>query len=402
MVDQAIPMSQEGLGKYIFVNSADSARSILSTISGAMIGVAGTVFSVTLVALTLASSQFGPRLIKNFMYVRLNQVVLGSYVATYLYCLFVLNAIKENDAYTFMPVLSILFAIIAALINILLLIVFIHKIATSIQADKVISDISAVICSQVNTMYPYKMGDELQPEKIAIVETIKSKYLHTLVVKSQKSGYLQYIDSDSLIQAACTLDALIELQYRPGDHLVEGIAMAKLYSNQTLEKEQIQSICHQFVIGKIKDGQQDLEFSILQMVEIASRALSPGVNDPFTAITCIDNLTAALCQLSQIDFPSKYRTDAHQNLRVIAHTTDFEGLLDAAFNQIRQFSAGSPAVIIRLMEGLITINGFVSKENHQKAVKKHAQMVLNLGKQSIPEIVDLNDLEERAKKILTQ
>lgn len=401
-LDQVVSISQDGLGKYIFVKSADSARSILSTISGAMIGVAGTVFSVTLVALTLASSQFGPRLIKNFMYVRLNQIVLGSYVATYLYCLFVLNAIKENDAFTFMPVISILFAIIAALVNIMLLIVFIHRIATSIQADKVISDISDVIYKQVRTLYPYKMGNELEDEKIAIVSTIKSKYLHVLSVKCQKSGYLQYIDSTSIMKIAYSLDVLIELHYRPGDHLVEGIEMAKLYTNNTLEKKEIESIHDQFVIGKIKNGEQDLEFSILKMVEIASRALSPGVNDPFTAITCIDNLTATICTLSQIEFPSRYRVDPHQNLRVIANTTDFEGLLDAAFNQIRQYSTGSPSVIIRLMEGLITINGFVKKESHQKAVIKHAKMLLNLGKRSIKEVIDFNDLQERAQKILPQ
>jgi len=112
--DDVTTFSQDGLGRFLFVNSVDSARSILTTISGAMIGVAGTVFSVTLVALTLASSQLGPRLIKNFMYVRLNQVVLGSYISTYLYCLIVLNAIRETGGDTFIPVLSILIAIIAA------------------------------------------------------------------------------------------------------------------------------------------------------------------------------------------------------------------------------------------------------------------------------------------------
>lgn len=157
-LDQVITLSQDGLGRFFFVNSADSARSILSTISGAMIGVAGTVFSVTLVVLTLASSQFGPRLIRNFMYVRLNQVVLGSYISTYLYCLIVLNAIKESDGYTFMPALSILVAIIAAFVNIILLIVFIHQIAISIQADKVISAISELIFKQVKALYPEKMG----------------------------------------------------------------------------------------------------------------------------------------------------------------------------------------------------------------------------------------------------
>lgn len=114
-LDSLITFTPKGLGRFFIVNSADSARSILSTISGAMIGVAGTVFSVTLVALTMASSQLGPRMIKNFMYVRLNQIVLGSYISTYLYCLIVLNAIQENNDFTFFPSLSILLAIIAAI-----------------------------------------------------------------------------------------------------------------------------------------------------------------------------------------------------------------------------------------------------------------------------------------------
>ncbi|CAM3656542.1 DUF2254 domain-containing protein [Flavobacterium gelidilacus] len=402
IIDQEFTFSQDGLGKYFFVTSADSARSILSTISGAMIGVAGTVFSVTLVALTLASSQFGPRLIKNFMYVRLNQVVLGSYVATYLYCLFVLNAIKEGDDYTFIPVISILVAIITALINIILLIIFIHKIATSIQADKVISDISEVIYKQINSLYPNKMGEELENEKINIVDIIKTKYINSIAIKSPKSGYIQYIDSEALLKIVSSYDALLELFFRPGDHLVEGIEMGKLNFNNDLNKEQIEEICNQFVIGKTKVADQDLEFSIHQMVEIASRALSPGVNDPYTAITCIDNLTATTCRFSQIEFPSKYRIDDKQNLRIIANTTDFEGLLNASFNQIRQFSAGSPAVIIRLMEAQITIYGFVKKENYKKAVRKHATMILNIGKQTIKEDIDLNDLLERSKRILSE
>ena len=399
IVDQGVQLSQDGIGKYFFVNSADSARSILSTISGAMIGVAGTVFSVTLVALTLASSQFGPRLIKNFMYVRLNQVVLGSYVATYLYCLFVLNAIKENDSYTFMPIISILVAIIAALVNIILLIIFIHKIATSIQADKVISDISENIHDQIDALYPKEIGEPLEVEKITIVDNIKSKYINSFAIKSQKSGYLQYIDGESLLKLACKFDVLIELNFRPGDHLVKDIEIAKLYSNTDLNEEEVNTICNQFVLGKTKVGDQDVEFSIHQMVEIASRALSPGVNDPYTAMTCIDNLTSSLCLFTKINFPSKYRVDEKGNLRIIANITDFEGLMDASFNQIRQFSAGSTAVIIKLMEALITINGFVEKESHKEAVLKHTKMVLNVGKQSIKEPIDYNDLEERSKKI---
>jgi uncharacterized membrane protein len=399
-LDVEIDSYKAGLKKYFLVNSPDSARSILSTISGAMIGVAGTVFSVTLVVLTLASSQFGPRLIKNFMYIRLNQVVLGSYISTYLYCLLVLNAIKDSNGYNFIPSFSILVAIIAAIVNIVLLILYIHKIAISIQADKVVSDISDFISKQVVTLFPEKMGGDHESERILELDQIKSGFQYHISIKSPKNGYLQYIDSESLIAAVADLDGLFELYFRPGGYMVEGMDIGSYYSSKKIEKEAIHTIINQFVIGKTKTSQQDLEFSIHQMVEIAARALSPGINDPYTAIACIDNLTATMSYLAQAKFPSKYRFDAENNLRVIANILDFEGVLDAAFNQIRQFSGGSTAVIIRLMEALNTINGFTEHKAHKKAVIKHAKMVLDKGIKAITEENDLNDLKERSKKII--
>lgn len=401
-VDQVITLSQDGLARYFLVNSADSARTILSTISGAMIGVAGTVFSVTLVVLTLASSQFGPRLIRNFMYVRLNQVVLGSYVATYLYCLFVLNAIKGSEGYSFVPAISILAAIIAAFINIILLIVFIHQIAISIQADKVISDISELISKQIQTLFPKKKNDESDYEQSFSVDQIKSKYTKSIVVRSPKNGYLQYIDNESLLKEIDSFKGLIELHFSPGDHLVKGIEIGQLYSNIDLDQEQLESIASYFIIGKTKDAQQDLEFYIHQIVEIASRALSPGINDPFTAIACLDALTATLCHLAQVRFPSRYIVNDEMNLRIITDALHFEAVLDSSLHQIRQFSAGSTAVIIRLMEALITINKFAHKEDHKKAVIKHAKMVLNIGKESIKEERDLHDLLERSKELISK
>ncbi|CDF79444.1 conserved hypothetical membrane protein (DUF2254) [Formosa agariphila KMM 3901] len=399
-LDQVISLPKEGLARFFFVNSADSARSILSTISGAMIGVAGTVFSITLVALTLASTQFGPRLIRNFMYVRLNQVVLGSYVSTYLYCLFVLNAIKETDGYTFMPSLSILVAIIAAFVNIILLIVFIHQIATSIQADKVISDISAIISKQFKTLYPEKMGDELDDKYTINADFIKSKYKIKKSIKSNTNGYAQYIDNEALLETISELNGLLVLDFKPGDHMVEGLEIGQLFTNETISEEQLEDITDQFVFGKTKNAQQDLEFSILQMVEIASRALSPGVNDPFTAITCIDNLTATMCRLSQVTFPSNYRLDDDNHLRIITENLTFEDFLDSSFNQIRQYSAGCTSVILKLMDALITIDKFAKKEAHKHAINKHAKMIINVGKASLNEENDLNLLLERSKNII--
>lgn len=401
-IDSVLAIPREGWVRFFLVNSADSARSILSTISSAMMGVAGTVFSITLVALTLASSQFGPRLIKNFMYVRLNQVVLGLYISTYLYCLLVLNSVTDSSGYTFIPSISILVAIIVAVINIILLIVFIHQIATSIQADKVVSDISKFISSQLETLFPEKIGEETENEESVDASAVISDYQSQTFIKSPDSGYLQYIDNEALIEIITRHDALLKLYFRPGEHMVEGAEMGLLFSNDKWEENEYEKIFKQFVIGSTKTSQQDLEFSIQQMVEIAARALSPGVNDPYTAITCIDNLTEIMSYLAHAKFPSKYRFDEEGNLRIIADILEFEGILDSAFNQIRQFSGGSPAVIIRLMEALTTIDQFTSKESHKKAVIKHAEMVFNSGKQNFEEKNDLDDLSERAAKILNK
>lgn len=399
-VDRLYQFTQEGLGKFLFVNSSDSARSILSTISAAMMGVAGTVFSITLVALTLASSQFGSRLIKNFMYVKLNQVVLGAYISTYLYCLLVLNAVQDANDYTFIPSLSILVAIILAITNIILLIIFIHQIAISLQADKVISDISDILYKQIDSLFPEKMGKPKQSEENIDVATIISEYQMCISLKSTKNGYLQHIDSDPLMDIITKNNALLELYFRPGGHMVEGEEIGLLYTNDQWEKKELDTIFKQFEIGKTKTSQQDIEFSIHQMVEIASRALSPGINDPYTAMTCIDNLTAIMACLAQTKFPSRYRYDDEKTLRIIADTFEFEGILDAAFNQIRQFSGGTPSVIIRLMDAMTTIIKFTHNERDRGSVLRHARMVLTLGKETIKEKNDLDDLTKRAETIL--
>jgi len=401
-LDNSITISREGWIRFFLVESSDSARSILSTISSAMMGVAGTVFSITLVVLTLASSQFGPRLIKNFMYIRLNQVVLGLYISTYLYCLLVLNSISGSNGYTFIPSISILVAIIAAVVNIILLIIFIHQIAISIQADKVVSDISESVFKQVKKLFPEKIGEEKENEENVDTTAVIAGYQNRTSIKSPKRGYLQYVDGEGLIKIISKHDALLELYYRPGKHLVEDAEIGLLYSNDKWEKQEFKKIFNHFVIGKTKTSQQDLEYSIHQMVEIAARALSTGVNDPYTAITCIDNLTSIMCYLAEAKFPAKYRYDEVGNLRIIADTLDFEGILDTAFNQIRQFSEDSPAVIIRMIEALTTIFEFTSKESYKRAVIKHAEMVLSSGKKNFEENNDFVVLSEKAEMILSK
>ncbi len=341
-MDSRMNFSHEGLGRYIYIGSLDSARSILTTISGAMIGVAGTVFSITLVALTLASSQFGSRLIRNFMFDRINQVVLGSYVSTYFYCLIILNASMGNkhDA-TFIPSFSILMAIIIALANIILLIVFIHHIASRLQADQVISDISEMLSQTIQSIYPENMGEEPGDQKEPDIDRVESAYTSRVVIKARENGYLRYIDGETLMKSIIDLGGFLKLSCKPGDYLVEGAQTGMLYVNEKPDDHQTKHLQSQLIVGRTRSSQQDVEHSIFEMVEIAARALSPGINDPFSAIACIDNLATTLSRLAEMNLPSKYRYDREGNLRILARTLTFEEMLDAAFNQIRQFSSGS-------------------------------------------------------------
>lgn len=389
-----------GISQFVFAGSADSARRVLSIISAAMIGVAGTVFSITLVALSLASSQFGPRLLKNFMYDRINQVVLGTYISTFIYCLIVLNSIKGNEQYTFVPSFSVLFALIAAVANIVLLIVFIHHIAVSIQADHVISKVSESLAGNIENLFPEKLDES--DEKVAKEdeERLKSVLKNRVSIEADNTGYLQYIDGDSLIEFAKHRESLIELHCRPGDYFVAGLEIGMVYSGKKLEGEEVDSCRSYFLTGRERTSHQDIEHSIHQMVEIACRALSPGINDPFTAIACIDNLTSSMCHLSQVKFPSKYRYDNDENLRIIVKTLTYERVLDAAFNQIRHFGKDIPSVIIKLMDALIVIDNFANMSHQKMAIKKHARMIMNIAEKSFEEPNDLKNLKERSKLIL--
>lgn len=400
-VDSIFTYTPDNPLKYFFSGGVDSARSILSTIAGAMLGVASTVFSITLVALTLASSQFGSRLLRNFMHDRLNQFVLGTYIATFIYCLIVLRTVKSGVEFIFVPNISVLFAMLLALGNIFLLIVFIHHIAMSIQADKVVSDISAYVHRNIDTLFPDELGKEKEVEKVPLLEKMKSEFTSKSSVISRSTGYLQAINEENLMSIARSQNLLIILDLNPGDFVIEKQELLKVYSDKECEFELIEKLHSPFLFGDRRTPIQDSEFAIHQMVEIASRALSPGINDPYTAITCIDKLTGVMCKLAGVDFPSRYRFDKEGRLRVVVKPVTFEGILDASFNQIRQFGASVPSVLIRMMESFVHIHAFIQNDDQRKALEKHVKMVLETAESSNMNKHDLSDLKSRFEELGT-
>lgn len=398
-IDKISDFGNMPFADFLIVKSADSARNILTIISGAMIGVAGTVFSITLVALTLASSQMGPRLIRNFMYDRLNQVVLGSYVSNFIFCLLVLITVNDTNAVVFIPSMSIVFSLVFALANIVLLIIFIHHIAISIQADTVISNISKTFESNISVWFPENDGKKpahsQQREK-----QIELLYSGRLDLLAPDNGYLQYIDYESLRQIAEDLEAVIKINVHAGDYLVKNDKLGTIHFNKTVKESEFEKIYNHFITGKTRTSQQDVAYVIHQFVEIAVRALSPGINDPYTATACVDNLSATYSQLLQLNFPSRYRFDDDDNVRLVVQTINFETLLDMGFNPLRQVAENMPSVVIRLIDALTAIYKRAETKEDKRAIEKHAKMILNRAEQHFKEPNDLKDLRERSTEVI--
>ncbi|MBD1836811.1 DUF2254 domain-containing protein [Coleofasciculus sp. FACHB-64] len=385
----------ESLG-WIYTGGPDGARTLLSSVAGSMITVAGTAFSITIVALTLASSQFGPRLMRNFMQDTGNQVVLGTFIGTFIYCLLVLRTVRGDDYNVFVPQISVTIGMVLALASIGVLIYFIHHVSTSMQASHIIRDVGRELDNAIDRLFPQKIGQgKSVPKQRSVAEIPAGFEKEAAPMLAKESGYLQAIDDELLMKIATSKDLLLRLKYRPGKFIVEGSELVMIWPGERVNKKLIHHLNQAFIFGEQRTEQQDIEFPINQLVEIAARAISPGINDPFTAIQCINQMTAALCRLAERDFPSPYRYDNDNNLRAIANPVTFAELVDAAFNQIRQYSKPDIAVRIRLLEAIALIATHTRNQKDRAALLRHAQMIERSSCEEVSEELDRKDIEER-------
>ncbi len=287
----------------VYTRGPDGARAVLATVAGSMITVAGVVFSVTIVALSLASNQFGPRLLRNFMRDRGNQVVLGTFVATFVYCLLVLRTVRGTDGNEFVPHLSVTVAIVLALASLGVLIYFIHHVAMSIQAPEIVANVANDMHEAIDRFFPEELGEENGDERPQREADVLPEDFDRDCgpVSARNSGYVQAIDGDLLIALAGENDLLIRLRRRPGQFVIEGSLLAEAWPSDRLSDDLMAAIRDTYLIGSRQTPAQDAAFAINQLVEVAVRALSPGVNDPFTALNCLDRLGESLCHVAQQD-----------------------------------------------------------------------------------------------------
>lgn len=393
-VDHALDERWVDEAEWVYTGSAEGARSLLSTLATSMITVSGVVFSIMIVALTLASSQLGPRLLRNFMRDLGNQVTLGTFIATFVYCLLVVRTVRGSNGGEFVPHVAVSVAIVLALASVGVLIFFIHHAAASIQAPNVITAVGAELEHSIDRLFPDRMGtggeDDDAPEASAVGPDERR-------VAAECTGYVQVIDEDRLMALAVERDVIVRVVRRPGHFVAPHLPLAAIRPAARGDDELAAAVRDTIVVGPQRTLGQDVEFAIDQLVEVAVRALSPGVNDPFTAIQCVERLGAALARLAERRIPSAHRWDDAGRLRVIVYPWSFGALVDAAFNQIRQHARTSVAVSIALLDAIASIAAVVRRPADRAALLAHAEMIERQAAIAAPEPADRADLRRRGE-----
>jgi uncharacterized membrane protein len=373
--------------------AAEGARDMLSTLAGSMMTVMGITFAMTLLALALVSSQYTSRILRNFMRNRVTQVTLGTFAGIFVYCLIVLHAIRTGDA-PFVPSLAVFFAFILAFGGIAVLIFFIHHIASSIQASSIIATVAQDTEASIDRLLPEKLdqGPDEDEGRNQVLEPQDERTWYP--VPAAVSGYIQSVNIAALMNLARDSRTIVRMEHGIGAFVVQDTALVSLALTYPPDQKTIDVLNGVYSIGGHRTVEQDLAFGIRQLVDMAMKALSPGVNDTSTAVMCVDYLTSILARLAGRQFPPSHRYE-EEALRVIAIVPTFEGLLLEAFDQIRGSAEVNVAILVRMLGALDTIGSLTIRPSHLRALDEQVQWIAELADRTIESKHDRERLTRR-------
>jgi uncharacterized membrane protein len=350
-VDTLRDVAQTYNPRAFYTFGPEGARTMLSVIASSMITVASLIFSVTMLSLQLASSQFGPRTLGNFMRDRGNQIVLGTFIATFLYCLFVLRSVRGTEGSSFVPHLAVGFGVLMAAASVAVLLYFIHHIATSIRVETLLEKLAVEGCAAVDHIFPERLGHG--PANEAAGQTLPYDFeADSRQIPADSDGYVQYIGGDVLMRIATKNDLVLSISARPGVFVTQGGCVIAAYPKAWVSDKIEEDLRGAVVIGRDRTPYQDLEFAIRRIVELAQRSLSPGINDPTTALYCIDRLGQVFGRMADRDIPSPMRLDQSGELRVVTEVFDLGHVTCRAFAAIARYGMTDADVVTRLAETL--------------------------------------------------
>ncbi len=367
---------------WLYNGGGTGARTLLGAVASSTIGVAGTVFSITIAALSLAAGQMGPRLLRNFTRDRGNQFTLGAFLGTFSYALMVLRSVRDQGATTFVPNLSLSVSILLAFLCVATLVYFVGHMAGRINVSTVIELVSIDVRNSIErltkeTAQPKAPPDDFWRDATPVVD---SRY-----------GYLQHLDAEGLADWAIKHNTAIRLLVRPGNFVFPGAPIALVIPAVA----DIEAAVHDATaLGTSRISTEDFEYAIRQLVEIAVRALSPGINDPHTAISVLDRLGLALSEVAPMHMPTGVWLREGRPVLVIPGF-NYDGLTDAMFHLIRQNASSSVAVLAHLLEVLTSVVSIEHDENRTKALQRHANLVIGDAERNIDNPSDMDDLRKR-------
>ncbi len=374
-----------------FQGGASSARAVLSTIAGSMITVAGTIYSITIVVLTLASAQFAPRVLRSFMRDRANQFVLGFFVATFTYCLLVLRAVQDTGDVAFVPHTAVTGGVVLALLSLGMLIYFIDHIFHGVQVSSIIATIAAETERHIDRIYPDAWH---MPEPPAAAEELPPGAW--AAVPARELGYLQYVDLGALCHLAAQEDLVLRVDRPAGAFIMAGGPLLYLQPPDALTDELAGALCQGFALGHAPTLQQDVAYGFRQIVDIALRAISPGINDPTTALNCLDHLGALLLRVAGRRMPERDCRDASGRLRILVHERTFRDLVRLSVDQVRHYGAGDPVIVIRMLDLLGQVAASTENPSHVTTLCEFVDRIAATAEHRLQDAAEIGVVREHA------
>lgn len=396
--DDALARAGKELPGWIAPRGPANAFQVLSIIASSMITVAGVTFSIVIVALSLASSQFGPRLLVNFMRDTGNQVVLGTFVATFVYCLLVLRRVGDGEGGV--PEVAVAVGVALALASLGVLIYFFHHVSTSIQAGEVVSRAGRQLEAAIEAEFAGASARDGRREEKGEIPASWSLDEEVAEVPSRTTGYVADVDFDALVHLAVEADGVLRLEVGRGDFVVEESPLARMRPGAALDPERIKKAQEAFAFSSRRGTVGDVRLAVDRVVEVAVRALSPGINDPFTAVACIERLGAGLARLAEGGAPPRRHLDGEGRVRVVASPPAARDLIDRAFTQIRIYGRGDPVVLQRLLEAMALVASRTDRGELRHPLERHAEMIRREAERSLAEGSERTQVERQARLTL--
>jgi len=371
----------------IFPPEPEAARVVLGTIAGSMITVVSVVYSILLVALTFTSAQFSPRVLVAFVEDKVSQSTLGIFVGTFAYCLLTLPAVRGGTN-PFVPSIAVIGAMALAMVCMGFLLYFIHHIAKSIQPGHIVDRIARETEQTIDQIFPRPLGSVLPPD--IEIEGSPSQ----AQIRSSSCGYIRAVDEADLQATARAHGVTLRVTRSIGHFVSTGASIVDVAASGVMAATLEAACLRAFDIGPVRTMEQDVEFGVLQIVDIALKAISPAVNDPTTATTCVDQLGRILLRASLRSPPESVLRDPDGSARVVLRRTSFPRLLEVAFSQIRHYGKTDVAVPLRLMRVLGELAEASEHGPYSVAIRDQARRLAVACEAGFPDD-DRAELEER-------